>query len=177
MRIICISGKAGHGKDASAAFLGECLKMKGKTVLIAHFADLLKYICKTFFGWNGEKDAFGRTLLQYVGTDAIRKKEPGFWVGFIMKILRFFDGCWDFVILPDCRFPNEYEAFKENGFDAVLVEVRRKNYESPLSHAQLAHESENAFDGYKPDYAIMNDSGLDVLKENVVSFAEEILLA
>ena len=55
MKIICISGKAGHGKDYTANLLKEELEARGYSVLITHNADLLKYICKTFLGWNGEK--------------------------------------------------------------------------------------------------------------------------
>lgn len=73
MKIISISGKAQSGKDTTAALLKEVLETDGYTVLIAHYADLLKYICKTFFGWNGVKDEAGRQMLQYIGTDSARR--------------------------------------------------------------------------------------------------------
>ena len=57
----------------------------GYSTLIVHYADLLKYMCKTFFGWNGEKDEFGRSLLQRVGTDCIRNVEPDYWVDFVIS--------------------------------------------------------------------------------------------
>ncbi len=41
----------------------------GYKVLIAHYADLVKYVAKTFFEWNGEKDEYGRSLLQHIGTE------------------------------------------------------------------------------------------------------------
>ena len=49
MKIICISAKAQHGKDTSALILKDIYESKGQKVLITHFADLLKYICKAFF--------------------------------------------------------------------------------------------------------------------------------
>ena len=88
-KILLVSAKAQHGKDSVAEIAKEQLELKGKKVLICHYADLLKYICKTFFDWDGNKDDKGRTLLQYVGTDVIRNKNhaPNYWVGFIVDLL------------------------------------------------------------------------------------------
>ena len=72
MKVICISAKAQHGKDTVANFMKECLEAKEKRVLVTHYADLVKYGCKTFFNWDGQKDEKGRALLQYVGTDIVR---------------------------------------------------------------------------------------------------------
>ena len=68
MQVIVISGKAQHGKDTTAGFLKDALEADGYPVLIAHYGDLVKYVCKMYLGWNGEKDEYGRSLLQYAGT-------------------------------------------------------------------------------------------------------------
>ena len=78
MKIITVSGKARHGKDFTANAIADILKGKGNKVLITHYADLLKFICRNMFGWNGKKDDEGRYLLQYVGTDIVRKQNPNF---------------------------------------------------------------------------------------------------
>ena len=96
------------------------MNLKNKKVLITHYADLLKYICRTFFKWNGEKDDYGRTLLQQVGTNIVGAKQPDFWVDFIISVLNLFEGSWDIVIIPDCRFVNEVEKMK-NHFDTTLM--------------------------------------------------------
>lgn len=83
MKILLISGKAQHGKDTTAGMLKEQLESDGYRVLIAHYADLLKFICRQYFDWNGEKDEAGRHTLQYVGTDIIRKEHPDYWVDFL----------------------------------------------------------------------------------------------
>ena len=72
MKICCISAKAQHGKDTAAKLIKERLEYKGQRVLITHYADLLKFICVKFFGWNEVKDEAGRTLLQYIGTEIMR---------------------------------------------------------------------------------------------------------
>lgn len=174
MKVICISGKAQHGKDTTAAILKELLEGNGKRVMIAHFADLLKYICKTYFGWDGKKGERGRHILQYVGTDVIRARSPDYWADFIVNFLSMFQDEWDYVLLPDCRFPNEYELFKHSGLDTVLVRVERPNFVSPLTPEQQAHKSETALDGYKFDYIIQNDRGLDELRDCVKALIDEI---
>ena len=56
MKIIVISGKAGAGKDTLGEIIRDKLEALDKTVLITHYADLVKYMCKQFFGWDGVKD-------------------------------------------------------------------------------------------------------------------------
>lgn len=156
MKIITISGHAGHGKDFTANFMCQVLRHHNKTVLITHYADLLKFICRNLFDWDGEKDGKGRRLLQYVGTDVVRKKKPNFWVDYMIDILTLFDGEWDYVIIPDTRFPNEIDALKNKGFDVISVKVIRMNYDNGLSDEAKNHISENALSDYLFDFTIWN---------------------
>ena len=170
MKVICISGKAQNGKDTTAKILEEQLTADGNKVLIAHFGDLVKYVCKTFFGWDGKTDERGRTILQYVGTDKIRAKSPDYWVNFIVSILDIFCDTWDYVLLPDCRFPNEYEIFEHHNMDAILLRVIRPNFTSPLTAEQQKHPSETALDDYPYDATIINGGTLEDLKDAVEKF-------
>lgn len=163
MKVIVISGSAGHGKDTFAKFLEKLLSENGKSVLITHYGDLLKYICRTFFGWNGEKDEKGRTLLQHVGTEQVRSRKPDYWVSFVADILSLFHDKWDYVLIPDARFPNEINYLKEKGFDVIHVRVVRPGY-SILTPEQSRHLSETALNGVKEDYTVMNDLGYEKLK-------------
>lgn len=156
--IICISGKAQNGKDTSASIFKTELEKLGKKVLIVHYADYLKFICKNYFGWDGIKDEAGRALLQKVGTDVVRKKMPDFWVDSLVSIIKLFPGEWDFIIIPDTRFPNELDKLKSNLFKTIHVRVQRKNFESPLTTKQQMHPSEIALDEEKYDYLITNIS-------------------
>lgn len=166
MKVICISGHARHGKDTVARFMRDALLGECK-VLVVHYADLLKYICTQFFGWDGVKDDAGRTLLQYVGTDIIRKKQPNFWVDFVTSILTLFNNNWNYVLIPDCRFPNEIDCMRERGFDVTHVRIVRDGFKSPLSKEQQEHPSETALDNYPIDYLIHNDGALSDLREKV----------
>lgn len=187
MKIICISGKAQHGKDTTAGYLKEFLEERGKKVLICHYGDLVKYVCKTFFGWDGQKDEKGRTLLQRVGTDVIRAQDPDYWVRFIGDMLMFFYGEWDYVLIPDCRFPNEVDYLKNLNWHAkhsllspfygkVLnvshIRVIRENFVSPLTEEQQKHPSETALDEYPYDYLLYNDRDLDWHRTTCQSLAD-----
>lgn len=174
MRVILISGKAGHGKDTTANFLKHALEADGYSVLITHYGDLVKYVCKTFFGWNGEKDEAGRTLLQKIGTDTIRTNRPDYWVSFVSDIMEFFPGEWDYVLIPDYRFPNEVDYIKDAGFDAVHLRVVREGFVSPLTSEQQAHPSETALDGVRADYYITNSGSLKDLQNAVIEWLVEL---
>lgn len=171
---ICISGKAQNGKDTSAEIFKNELIIRGHSVLVIHQADLLKYICKAFFNWNGEKDEAGRTLLQQVGTNVIRKVEPDFWVDFIAKVTGFFKDTWDYIIVPDTRFPNELEKLKANDANIFHVRVIREGFKSPLNEEQQQHPSETALDGIESDFTLINDKGIDDLYGGVVSILDAI---
>lgn len=173
MKIILVSGKAFSGKDSTANILKEKLENQGKKVLIAHYGDLVKYTCKTFFNWNGEKDEQGRTLLQRVGTDEIRAKYPDFWVEYVKSILNVFIGEWDYVIIPDTRFPNEINVMKNTFKEVVSIRIVRTNFVSPLTEEQRNHRSETALDDYHFDYYFIADD-LKQLERKVDNFLKEL---
>ena len=172
MKVILISGKAQHGKDTTARFLKEAFETEGACVLITHYGDLLKYICRTFFGWDGQKDEAGRSLLQYVGTEAIRRQDANFWVHFLTEMLDFFPNEWDYVIIPDCRFQNEVYEPRYLNFDTTHIRVVRPNFDNGLTPEQKAHPSETDLDEVVPDFMFMNDSTLDELRRTAYSFAK-----
>lgn len=167
-KVICISGKAQHGKDTTAEMLTFHLSTMGNhKVLIVHYADLLKFICTKYFGWNGGKDTKGRTLLQYVGTDTIRTQCPDYWVDFVTNFLKLFPDEWDYVIIPDCRFPNEIDGMRNAGFDVTHIRVVRPNFDNGLTEEQRCHPSENALDDFEYDIFLNNDGTLNDLTHKV----------
>lgn len=161
-KVICISGKAGHGKDTFGQYLYEDLISLNKSARIFHFADLVKFICKQYFDWNGEKDEAGRHLLQYIGTDVIRNQNENYWVDFIINLLTMLDGTWDYIVIPDCRFPNEADRFKDSIFKTYVVRVNRPDYVSTLTEEQQRHASETAMDNYDFDKVVFNNSLVDL---------------
>lgn len=166
MEVICISGKAQHGKDTTCDILKNCLEEAGKSVLVAHYADLVKFICTKYFGWNGLKDLPGRTILQQVGTDIVRKKEPHYWVDFVISVLKFFPDEWDYVIIPDTRFPDEIERMSTI-FRTWHVRVFRPNFDNGLTEEQKQHPSETSLDRYPCDFFVINDNTVNDLRTQV----------
>ena len=173
MIVVTLSGKAESGKDTTADTLKYRLEDMGYSVLICHYADLLKFICTQYFDWDGKKNPEGRSLLQKVGTDAIRTKEPEYWVNFIKDMLRFFPNEWDFVLIPDCRFPNEIDSMKKD-FETVSVHVTRPNYENHLTEEQRKHPSETALDEFKFDYELINPGSLGGLTTEINNFIDHL---
>lgn len=177
MKVILISGKAQNGKDTTASILKQTLVDNGDRVLITHYADLLKYICTNYFGWDGKKDDKGRQMLQYVGTDVIRKQNPTLWVDFVAMILKYFKENWDYVIIPDCRFPNEITRLRDDGFDTTHLRVVRSGFESPLTEEQQNHPSETALDNFEADFVIDNNGSLEELEFKIDYLVEKYLYA
>jgi hypothetical protein len=167
VKILAISGHAQNGKDTVAELIKNSLKADGNRVLVAHYADLLKYMCRTFFDWDGNKDEKGRHILQYVGTDIIRKQAPDFWVDFISSVLMYFKENWDYVLIPDTRFPNEINKLLSNGFDVTHIRVVRPNFESSLTEEQQKHPSETALDNVNPDFYIYNEGSIEELQSKI----------
>lgn len=174
-KIVCISGKAGSGKDTAAGIMKECLEKNSRSVLITHYADLVKYVCEKFFGWDGVKDQKGRTLLQHVGTDIVRNEDPDYWVDFIADMLGFFKNEWDYVLIPDARFPNEISRLAEK-FDVTHLRVERNNYQSKLTETQQSHTSETSLDDSRPDIVLKNNDTLVELKKEIETLVKENLL-
>lgn len=174
MKVIVFSAKACGGKDTTANFVKEHLKNCNKKVLIIHYADLLKFICKAYFEWDGQKDAFGRSLLQEVGTDIIRAQEPDFWVDQVIKVLKFFPDRWDYVLVPDCRFPNEIDKMSKD-FETIHVRIIRPNFDNGLSDEQKQHPSETSLDHVAPDWLIENDGTLEDLSMRAKEFVSYLL--
>lgn len=161
MKLILISGKAQHGKDTTASIIKGILNSKRPDirVKIAHLGDLLKYMCREYAGWDGNKDKTGRTLLQRYGTDVIRNDNPTYWVDFMADVIKWFSDCWDFFIIPDIRFKNEVN--KLDGDDTIKIRVVRPGFDNGLSEEQRNHISETDLDDYTDwSYVISNDSTL-----------------
>lgn len=175
MKVCCISAKAQHGKDTAAGLIKEHLESLGNKVLITHYADLVKFVCTNYFGWDGKKDEKGRTLLQYIGTDKVGAKDPAYWVNFIVSILEIFEDEWDYVLIPDCRYPVEVSRMAEN-FDTIVLRVERPGFESGLTEKQKQHRSETSMDDYKFDAIVYNDAGLEEFKDKLVGFANMYLV-
>lgn len=174
MKVILISGHAQNGKTSSAEIMKEIFENNGESALIIHYGDLVKYVCSKYFGWNGEKDEQGRTLLQYIGTEIVRAKSPDFWAAFVAQFAKVFEDQWDWILVPDVRFPNEVELMYEVEFEDVIhMRVIRPDFDNGLTEDQKNHPSETALDNYPADFHIINDGTIQDLRENLILWMSE----
>ena len=79
-----------------------------------------------------------------------------FWVDYMISVLKLFENEWDYVIIPDTRFPNEIDSLKEAGFDTISVKVMSPDFDNGLTAEAQAHPSEHALDDYNFDYTLYN---------------------
>lgn len=166
---------AQSGKDTFAGIFEKQMTAKGKKVWITHHADLLKQMAKDIYKWNGQKDEYGRGLLQYLGTNKVRQMRPDYWVEHILGQLDVTDGDIDYVVIPDSRFPNEIDAYKAAGYKTINVDIQRPGYDNGLTKEQKNHPSETALRGYPSDIVIVNDGTLEEYAAKIAVFVEQLM--
>jgi hypothetical protein len=142
---IGIVGLAGAGKDtAGMACFAAGWKIHG-------FANALKLICMKG-GWNGEKDVFGRALLQKVGM-AFRNYNQDAWVKLARKAA---DACSVPICWTDVRFVNEAE-YVRNERNGIIIRIIR-----PGMALEKAHQHESELNQYmvSAEYTVQNEGSI-----------------
>lgn len=180
MKVILISGKAGHGKDTIGEIIKEKLEQKNYRAIILHFADLVKFYASHYFNWDGNKGPEGRALLQEIGNNSFRRYDDCYWgritaeCAAVMGI--FFH--YDFVIVPDTRYPNEIQVMKQYNNEVYCVRVQRFNeygliWDNPnLTEEQKQNEGEVALDNYKAFDKIIYNYHLEALDKSAADLVQ-----
>jgi len=158
--IVLISGKARHGKDTLARMVQEVLPDYLLTPQVVSFADAVKREVKETYKWNGEKDDYGRNLLQSHG-QMRREQDSEYWIK--LTEARFYKVA-DVVLIPDARYTNEINYFRERGYTCLTVRVVRCNeddspFDNGLTSEQQSHISETDLDEFPFDIRIKRISG------------------
>jgi hypothetical protein len=173
-KILLISGKAQSGKDSTANILQKHHEEKGLKSVVIHYGDFLKYVCAKYFGWNGKKDEEGRQTLQQIGTNYARKNYPTIWVDVVILCTKALFKDYDYVVVPDFRFPDEYKRWLDEDYSPTTIRVERLNFDNGLTEEQKNHPSEVALDNFNFHYKIESKSGLDNLEFEVNKFIDEL---
>lgn len=113
------------------------------------------------YGWDGYKESpYGpeiRRLLQRLGTEAGRNTLwDSIWVDAALKDYK----PGDRLVVPDMRFPNEFDAIKARG--GMTWRVNRKGVGPANSHA-----SETALDNHQFAVVFNNNWSLEDLRNSV----------
>ena len=167
MKIITFSGLAQHGKDSSASISKYYFEQCGKKCLTIANGDYLKFVCEKYFGWDGIKDAHGRSLLQIKGTEEGRDSYEDVWIDVVIAFLKAFGKQYDYVMIPDVRYENEISKLKHNGWDVFSVWVSRNDFDNGLTDEQKNHRSETSLLDHDFDYMISVESKMYKLKDAV----------
>lgn len=188
MILIGISGKKGSGKNTIATFIEQAVKEYCKDidvipVVTLAFADPLKdEVCKacgvTRDYLEQNKSNF-RLILQGWGTEFRRRlQDDNYWIKQWLKAATKISD--DTVLLvPDCRFKNEYNTIKDCG--GLMWRVERVYSELAKQHSDVVlnsndnHPSETELDNYKFDETINNNHTLNSLEFIVKEKTNSIL--
>jgi hypothetical protein len=206
-KIIGIVGFIGSGKDTVADYLVNFHRFKRES-----FANSLKDAVSQVFGWPREllegrtkesrdwretrddwwtnrlkKDITPRYVLQYWGTEVIRKGfHDDMWVASLEHRLL---NTKNDIVITDCRFPNEIKAIRAAGgqvvrikrgtepewFDAAksMNKGPNRNMSWALSKQKIeqlgVHASETAWVGQKFDVLLNNDGTIEELYQQIES--------
>lgn len=175
MKLILISGKARSGKDTFAKYLSNELTLRNYKVCNLGYGDYIRYYVKKYFGWNGNDEDKPRDLMNYIGTDIIRKQiDKNFHVNRVMqdvKVLSFF---FDVAIISDVREPIEIEVPKKTLEDCISIKIVRSNFEDGLSLEQRKAYTETALDNFDNyDFIIENIGTLEDFKNKAIDFIDK----
>ena len=167
--IIALTGKMGSGKSTAL----ELIKIRRES-LYTKFAQPLYDLQQVIYDNLGldlaEVKYKDRKLLQVLGTDWGRERDPNIWVNAWSKRVRQNSELGYDTITDDCRFLNEADRVKEMGGIIIkIVGPQRGEFISGTSHA-----SESEIDLIKPDFTIVNDGCLEELNNKLERVLDEV---
>ncbi len=156
MRIVLLSGHQGAGKTTIAqAVKKKFIRYSLQAAAVYKFAEPLYSIHAEVqkimegygFGWKG----IDGKLLQVLGTEWGREKDPDLWCKIAASRFKNADFLPAVVLFDDCRFYNEFVAFDKQGYEQVLKvrlecpeAIRRIRAEKWRNDTQ--HQSETELD-------------------------------
>jgi dephospho-CoA kinase len=178
-KVILISGKARHGKNAFAELLADELKKNGDSVVIDAFAKYIKGFLTSYYGWDGiTKSEDVRQKLQQLGTEVIKEKlnYKYFHSQRLAQDFQIVENDFDYFLVPDTRFEDEIYLMKSMFPNKVItVRVQRDGITGGLTKDQLQHKSETALDNFTFDWMVRNNGTLEDLQKEVNIFIQHKL--
>jgi dephospho-CoA kinase len=164
---IGITGLAGSGKDTAADFI---CREYGYTRV--SFAAPLKTACVSL-GWDSNKDARGRKLLQDVGM-AFRLYDETTWINALDKSLAvesdipMEESRRKRYVFPDVRFKNEAEYIKQSR-NGMIIRVVRDDLALKEMHEHVSERGQSAI---SVNYVVLNNSSIENLNKQIKEIVE-----
>ena len=178
--VVLISGKAGVGKTTLAGLLSKVVREREDHTSIIMKQSVAWGVKQTAvqMGWDHEKDAAGRRLLQGIGKIG-RAYDPDVWVRIACKGItdtQYHYGSVEsslrYVWVDDWRFKNEARWFKELDymFRVRLVRVLASSREILKGTPEALDISELDLDDYTEfDIIVENEGTLEELRKTAIT--------
>lgn len=163
---IALVSEAGGGKDFLADYV---INQYGYTryAFATHVNNVAKKWFPEQYGNGKEKP---RWLLQSIGT-MFREIDADVWIKALFNDIdteaasrKKHNELQEFIVITDCRMPNEYQALKDRGFTFIRVKVDddvRKNRliarGDRFTEKDMNHHTESFYNQFECDYIITNN--------------------
>lgn len=155
--VIGISGKKQSGKDLAFQIMNSVLTAPKVAVRRYAFADAVKRLASTYFGYptnEAEKERF-RFVLQGIGQMMRDEVSENYWIEQVMQKIAEANvdftarGISHIAIITDLRYQNEYDAVSAIG---TVLRIER-----PSLPRTDTHPSETELDDYTFQHIILNN--------------------
>lgn len=175
-KIVILSGVARSGKDKVSVFMRDNFLKSGKKVINLQFSKYIKDYAMNISDWDGKDETKPRKLLQFLGTEIVRKKiDDKFFIRRMIDDIKVYSYFFDVIIISDARFVNEIELVKSNFKSVVSINIVRPNFVSELTLEERNHATETGLVGYEDfDRVIVNDGTLQDLESKVIDIMKEL---
>lgn len=155
---LAFCGLQRSGKDTAADFCINNISRFNQAKILK-FADPLYEISEFIQKTCGFPVCKERKLLQYIGTDYAREKDPEVWLNVFRKRISEISSDTP-IIVTDGRFLNELNLLKELGFYLIKIE-RDEKFRISAGATHTNHASELDLDKFKDwNLVITNDSSV-----------------
>lgn len=167
-KIIGISGKKRSGKDEACNVILDMFPGRGERIA---FADALKAevaeVCGVSLSKLEEHKAVFRPMLQWWGTEFRRQYHgpDSYWID---RLADAVGKCpFDFVVIPDVRFPNELKFVRGHGGLSIRIGSAR-------CVVTDIHSSETALDDSEFDIHVDNNGTLKEFHANIKNLRPQL---
>jgi len=176
MKIFIIGGCARSGKSTFGNLLKEELKDYGYKPCVMQITNPLYSYAENYFDYDPNRDPKPREFLQKMGIEIIKEKlgKKDFLLNRLYEDIEILSNFFDVFIITDARLINEFLSIKAKYDDVVSIKLIRKDYDDKLSEEEKNHITEKEISMYNDFDYIIENTGLDNLKEEAMEIIHNI---
>lgn len=176
MKIFIIGGCAQSGKSTFGNLLKEELKDYGYKPCVMQITNPLYSYAENYFNYDPNRDQKPREFLQKMGIEIIKEKlgKKDFLLNRLYEDIEILSNFFDVFIITDARLINEFLSIKAKYDDVVSIKLIRKNYDDKLTEEEKNHITEKEISLYNDFDYIIENKGLDSLKEEALEIIHDI---